>query len=172
MNSTNKKIFDEIKALFINTEFEKVAERKYAISIEKEKAGTLLEALKRKGFSHMSLITCIDRIAENKFEIVYTLFNWETGTILMVKTRIDREKPVMPTVMEIWPTARFYERDIHEFFGVEFEGNPDLKPLILENWKEIPPMRKDFDPEKYSKEHFPDRTYDVNFLLEGSETDE
>lgn len=172
MNSTNEIVFDEIKAIFNNIEFKRIAERKYVVSIEREKTVTFLETLKRKGFSHMSLITCIDRIAEGKFEIVYTLFNWETGTVLMVRTRVDREKPIIPTVMEIWPTARFYERDIHEFFGVKFEGNPDLKPLILENWKEVPPMRKDFDPEKYSKEHFPDRVYDVDFLLEGSEADE
>lgn len=120
----------------------------------------------------MSLITCIDWIAEKEFEIVYTLFNWETGTTLMVKTRVDRDNPILPTVMEIWPTAKYYERDIHEFFGVKFEGNPDLRPLILEKWEEIPPMRKDFDSLKYSKEHFPERAYNVDFLLEGSESDE
>jgi len=73
--------------------------------------------------------------------------------------------------MGLWPTARFYERDIHEFFGVKFDGNDDMKPLILENWKDIPPMRKDFDPHKFSKENFPDRTYDVDFIPEGSEKD-
>lgn len=89
----------------------------------------------------------------------------------MVSTRINRENPAAPTVMELWPTARSYERDIHEFFGVKFEGNNDQKPLILENWQDIPPMRKDFDPQKFSKEHFPDRTYDVDFIPEGSEQD-
>ncbi|OAA28420.1 NADH dehydrogenase [Kosmotoga arenicorallina S304] len=172
MNSMNKKIFNEIKAIFKNIEFTDIDERKYSVIIPKEKAVSFLETLKRKGFSHMSLITCIDWIAEKEFEIVYTLFNWETGTTLMVKTRVDRDNPILPTVMEIWPTAKYYERDIHEFFGVKFEGNPDLRPLILEKWEEIPPMRKDFDSAKYSKEHFPDRAYDVDFLLEGSESNE
>ncbi|MCK5399847.1 NADH-quinone oxidoreductase subunit C, partial [bacterium] len=47
-----------------------------------------------------------------------------------------------------------YEQEIHEFFGIEFAGNPDLSPLFLHNWKEIPPMRKDFDTEEYSKRAF------------------
>ncbi|AKI96671.1 NADH-quinone oxidoreductase subunit C [Kosmotoga pacifica] len=172
MSSTNEVIFNEVSSLFEKVSFEKISDRKYAVSIEKRQVVSFLETLKRKGFSHMSLITCIDWIEEKEFEIVYTLFNWNTGTTLMVKTRTSREKPVVPTIMEIWPTAKFYERDIHEFFGVKFEGNPDLKPLILESWEEIPPMRKDFDPEKYSKEHFPDRAYEVDFLVKGSENDE
>ena len=53
-----------------------------------------------------------------------------------------------------------------------FDGNPDLKPLILENWKEMPPMRKDFDPQKYSNEHFPDRSYETEFLVEGGDENE
>ena len=55
---------------------------------------------------------------------------------------------------------------------VVFDGNPDLKPLILENWKEMPPMRKDFDPQKYSNEHFPDRSYETEFLVEGGDENE
>jgi NADH-quinone oxidoreductase subunit C len=172
MSFTNENAFREVKTAFNDIEFEKISERKYAVNIEKEKAVAFLETLKRKSFSHMSLITCIDRIAEGEFEIVYTLFSWESGIVLLVKTRVDREESVIPTVMEIWPTARFYERDIHEFFGVKFEGNPDLRPLILENWKEMPPMRKDFDSEKYSNEHFPSRDYSVDFLSERSEPDE
>jgi NADH-quinone oxidoreductase subunit C len=132
----------------------------------------VLELLKRKGFSHLSLITGVDRIKDGVFEVFYTLFRWETGETLLVKSSVSRDKPVITSVMHLWPTARFYERDVHEFFGIVFDGNPDLKPLILENWKEMPPMRKDFDPQKYSNEHFPDRSYETEFLVEGGDENE
>jgi len=149
-----------------------VTARESIVSVEASRLNAVLELLKRRGFSHLSLITGVDRIKDGIFEVFYTLFRWETGETLLVKSSISRDEPVISTVMHLWPTARFYERDVHEFFGIVFDGNPDLKPLILENWKEMPPMRKDFDPQKYSNEHFPDRHYEAEFLAEGGDENE
>jgi NADH-quinone oxidoreductase subunit C len=149
-----------------------VTARESIVSVEASMLNAVLELLKRKGFSHLSLITGVDRIKDGVFEVFYTLFRWETGETLLVKSSVSRDRPVITSVMHLWPTARFYERDVHEFFGIVFDGNPDLKPLILENWKEMPPMRKDFDPQKYSNEHFPDRSYETEFLVEGGDENE
>ncbi|ACR80731.1 NADH-quinone oxidoreductase subunit C [Kosmotoga olearia] len=170
MNSMNE-LIKEVENLFGTIKLNQIAERKYTVDTDLKDLISILELFKLKGWNHLSLISCVDWIDDNQFELIYTLFNWENGITLMVSTKISRETPVAPTVMGLWPTARFYERDIHEFFGVKFDGNDDMKPLILENWKDIPPMRKDFDPHKFSKENFPDRTYDVDFIPEGSEKD-
>ena len=53
---------------------------------------------------------------------------------------------------------------MHEFFGVEFEGNPDSnKQLFLENWDDMPPLRKDFDSIKYSDSKYKMREYKTDF---------
>lgn len=172
MNFMNEAFVKEIEKTLGELTLSRISERRYYIDIDIPRLLSLLETLKMKGFSHLSIITGVDWIEAGEFEIAYTLFYWEVGITIIVKTRVSRETPILPTVMELWPTARFYERDVFEFFGVEFDGNPDLRPLILENWKELPPLRKDFDPEKFSKENFPDRQYDVDFLVEGSEGNE
>jgi NADH-quinone oxidoreductase subunit C len=50
--------------------------------------------------------------------------------------------------------AQTYEREIHEMYGVFFEGNARLTPLFLEHWRGPPPMRRDFDTRKYVEETF------------------
>jgi NADH-quinone oxidoreductase subunit C/D len=67
----------------------------------------------------------------------------------MVSLRVvaegDREHPVIPTVSDVWEVAQVYEREIHDFFGIHFHGNPDLRRLFLRgDWNGFP-LRKDYD---------------------------
>ena len=57
----------------------------------------------------------------------------------------------------IWPHANTFEREIREMFGVKFDGLVGEQDLILEDWNEIPPMRKDFDTMEYSMKTYFDR---------------
>ena len=114
----------------------------------------LLYYLKEKGFIHLSSISCVDWIKKNQFELVYHLWSYEERVHLMVKTRISRENPEMETMTPVFPVAETYEREIHEMFGVNFPGNPNLKPLFLEDWDGPPPMRKDFDTRAYVREKY------------------
>jgi NADH-quinone oxidoreductase subunit C len=119
----------------------------------------VLNYLKSHGYTHLALISCVDWINNNQFEIVYNIFSYEDRINISIQTRIDREKAKYVTAKELWPVARFYERDIHDFFGVEFEGNDDMEELFLENWHNIPPMRKDFDTRKFVNEQYEWRNY-------------
>lgn len=171
MNSTNsislEEIFSLLGQLFEGVSIEKVDPRQYKLITPPEKTIPVLEFLKEKGYSHLSILTCIDWIAEKKFELLYILFNWGTGVTLLVSTYVNRDNPIFYTVKHIWPTAEYYERDVHEFFGVKFEGNENCeKPLILELWNDLPPLRKDFDPLEYSKKHYPDRDYKKDAIHE------
>lgn len=103
-------------------EVEEIDEREAKISVAPDRVISVLETLKSLGYSHLSLMTCVDWIEDSQFELVYILFSWRDGGKFIVSTRIDRNNPVFVTVKEIWPVARFYEREIHEFFGVEFLG--------------------------------------------------
>lgn len=111
---------------------------------------TVLSACRRLGFAHLSNIACLDWIGENEFEIMYNLWSYIHKVHLTCKVRTDRTKPEVNTVLALWPQAQVYEQEIHEFFGVAFTGNPDLSPLFLHNWRDIPPLRKNFDSEEYS----------------------
>lgn len=175
MNSMNdasvgqdvEKVFGELKSMFGGCETVQIDTRQYKLIVPSDKMLGMLTYLKSIEYSHLSIITCVDWIDEKKFELVYILFNWSNGVTFLVSTFIDRDRPIFYTVKDMWPTAEYYERDVHEFFGVEFEGNENCKkPLMLELWDDLPPLRKDFDPLQYSKEHFPDRTYEKDPIHE------
>ena len=74
--------------------------------------------------------------------------------------------------MPIFPGCKYYEREAHEFFGIKFPGNPDYeKQLILEEWDDLPPMRKDFDPRAYSDRKFSKMEYSNDYVnLDGKES--
>ena len=118
-----------------------------------------LSFLKSHSYQHLSTISCVDWLEEGEFELVYHLFSYDDYINISLKTRIRREPGVFQTAKEIWPVAEFYERDIHEFFGVEFKGNDNLEEMILENWQHLPPMRKDFDTREFVNQKYEWRDY-------------
>ena len=65
---------------------------------------------------------------------------------IVVKAKLDRDKPAIETVSHIWRTAEFHEREVYEMFGVDFLNHPDLRLLILpDGWEGKNPMLKNFE---------------------------
>ena len=163
MNSMNN-LKDLLKKHYQIEGFEEPIDKQLAFDIKSGQVLDVLAYLKSIGFGQLSLLTCIDWIEKNQFQLVYILFNWDTGIHLQVRSFLDRNKPHFKTVEHIYPGVKYYERDVHEFFGVEFEGNEDsYKHLFLELWEADCPMKKDFDPEKFSDERYGNREYKTNF---------
>ncbi len=151
---------------------EVVNKNQVSFIVEKEDVHSLLSFLKTNGWIQLSYLSAIDWIEDNKFEMVYIVFNWDKPVYIQVRTMLDREKPSINTIMPIYPGCKYYERETHEFFGIKFPGNPDHeKQLILEEWDDMPPLRKDFDPRAYSDKKFAKREYSEDFVnLNGQKT--
>jgi NADH-quinone oxidoreductase subunit C len=81
------------------------------------------------------------------FELLYHLIG-PHRIIVTLAIDLPRTQPDMLTVSDILPPAGIYERQIHDLFGITFEGHPDLKKIILnEDWPENEhPLRKDWKP--------------------------
>ncbi len=89
-------------------------------------------------------LTCVD--FKTHLTMVYHLTSSKDRTInIVIKANVDRTKPVIETVSDIWRTAEFHEREVFEMFGVEFANHPDLRRLILEEDFKGFPLRKDFE---------------------------
>ncbi|MBU1220864.1 NADH-quinone oxidoreductase subunit C [Myxococcota bacterium] len=129
---------------------EKKHPQQLEIKTDRHYVMNLLSWLKTESYVHLAFISCIDWIEENQFELVYHVYSYEEKNHILVKTRLDRDRPWMHSIIDVWGHAQPYEQEIHEMFGVYFPGNPDLSGLFLHNWKDLPPMRKDFNPKDYS----------------------
>jgi len=151
---------------------EVVNKNQVSFIVEKDQVHSLLTFLKTNGWIQLSYLSAIDWIEQNKLELVYIVFNWEKPVYIQVRTILDREHPKMASILPIFPGCKYYERETHEFFGIKFPGNPDYeKQLILEEWDDIPPLLKDFDPRAYSDKKFAKREYTEDFVnLNGQES--
>lgn len=94
-------------------------------------------------FDYLFCVTAVDW--RTHFTIVYHLTSTVHRHILVIKVKLDHDRPVIPTVAEIWRTAEFHEREAFDLFGVEFTGHPDLRRLFMtDEWKGWP-LRKDYE---------------------------
>jgi len=151
---------------------EVVNKNQVSFIVEKDTVHSLLTFLRTAGWIQLSYLSAIDWIKDNQLELLYIVFNWEKPVYIQVRTMLDRENPEMASVLPIYPGCKYYERETHEFFGIKFPGNPDHeKQLILEEWDDMPPLLKDFDPRAYSDRKFAKREYSQDFInLNGQES--
>lgn len=90
-------------------------------------------------------ITGVDWIKENQLEVVYDFSRYDFDTCrVVVRTRVDRDNPEVPTITGIYAGANWHERETHEFFGIKFAGHPHLIPLLLPEDADFHPLLKDF----------------------------
>ncbi len=97
-------------------------------------------------FDRLVTISTLDN--GETFELLYHLIG-PHRIIISLSINLPRDQPVTPTVSDLLPSAGIYERQIHDLFGIFFEGHPDLKKLMLnEDWPENEhPLRKDWKPD-------------------------
>ncbi len=100
---------------------------------------------------------CVDITAvhypkrDAQFDIVYVLYSFHNNERIRVKTQI-KDGEHLRTVVGIWETANWLEREVYDMFGVTFDGHPDLKRILLpEGWKGYP-LRKDYPILQQDKE--------------------
>jgi NADH-quinone oxidoreductase subunit C len=96
------------------------------------------------GCGLLSNITAVDYLKDDVFELVYHFSDLGGGPPLVVKTRVPRGAPRVPSLTPLWPGADFQEREAYDLYGVEFVGHPHLRRIYM--WDEFEgfPMRRDF----------------------------
>jgi len=97
------------------------------------------------GFDYLVDISSLDHLGEEpRFEVVYELYSYRQAIHLRVKCPVPEETGTVSTVSDLWPTADWHEREVYDMMGIEFEGHPDLRRILM--WEGYPyfPLRKDF----------------------------
>ena len=104
------------------------------------------ERLKAEGFDFLRSLTGMDW-GEEGLGAVYHIESTATGENIVLRTVTpDRERPVLPSVCDVWRAAELNEREVFDYFGVRFLNHPDMRRLYLrDDWVGYP-LRKDYDP--------------------------
>ncbi len=103
-------------------------------------------------FDFLSDLCGVDRHpASPRFQVVYHLFSLRHGHRLRVKVPLGGEDPVIDSVVPVWETADWHERECFDLFGIRFRNHPDLRRILLPEDFEGHPLRKDFPLEGTAK---------------------
>ncbi len=118
-------------------------------------------------FKFLSDICGVDHLGQSpRFETVYHLYSIPTNNQLRVKCRFDEETPP-PSVVPIWKTANWHEREAYDMYGIKFIGHPDLRRIYMWEGFDGYPMRKDYPLRGYADDYNP---FGEEQKLEGGET--
>ncbi|RKX85589.1 MAG: NADH-quinone oxidoreductase subunit C [Spirochaetes bacterium] len=161
-------VIEDIKSIFKNAEYKIKSERRVEVKLSSDEIIDFAYKMQKDwDFPHLSAISCVDWIDDNEFELVYHFWSYNRKVIVSAKVRIPREdEPHYTSISHLWQPAKFFERDIHEMFGIVFDGNDDMEKFILTEWKGEPPMRKDFITREYALNHFHFKDYHPDWLKE------
>lgn len=98
-------------------------------------------------FVHLSGVWGVDYQGmglEPRFAVVYYLYSPSSRRRMGIKVPVEESDPTVPSVVEIFPTANWHERETFDMFGIRFEGHPDLRRILMPEDTTFYPLRKDF----------------------------
>ncbi len=120
--------------------------------ITKESLESVAKHLKEKlGFKFLVDVTAVDYlgIKSPRFEVVYLLHrfgdDYDDNIRLRLKVGLPEDEPRVKSLTGVWSGANWLERETQDMFGIEFEGHPDPRRILMPEDYEYYPLRKDFD---------------------------
>ena len=125
------------------------AEFRGEVSVKVADAERIVEvcafAKKELGFDYLVDVSSIDNYGEDpRWTVVYHLYGIASKQYIRLSVSVTEEKSELPTVITVWRTSDWHEREIYDMMGIRFRGHPDLRRILM--WEGYPyfPLRKDF----------------------------
>jgi NADH-quinone oxidoreductase subunit C len=120
------------------------------LTVARESIAAACKALQSAGYNFLEDVTAVDWYpSEPRFQIVYHILSHSLKERVRLVVRLASDDAAIDSIVAIWPSANFYEREIFDLFGVHFGGHPNLRRIMMpEDW-EGHPLRKDYPVEGY-----------------------
>jgi NADH:ubiquinone oxidoreductase subunit D/NADH:ubiquinone oxidoreductase subunit C len=114
--------------------------------VEKDKLVEVATAIRDEfGFDLLTAVTGVDYLPENKMEVVYHAYKTTGGPGLVFRVQVPRVDPIeVPSLIDVYPSADFQEREAWDLLGIKFTGHPDLRRILMWEGYEGHPLRKDW----------------------------
>jgi NADH-quinone oxidoreductase subunit C len=101
------------------------------------------------GFDLFLDVTGVDWIGQSpRFEVVYHFYSTTHKVRVRLKTRVDEADPSVDSLLPLFGSAAFMERECHDMYGISFRGNDDLRPILLYEGFVGHPLRKDYPKQR------------------------
>jgi NADH-quinone oxidoreductase subunit C len=100
---------------------------------------------KQLGYDYLVDVSSLDNYGDDpRWTVVYELRSLQNANEIRLKTDVSEEKSELPSVIGVWRTVNWHEREIYDMMGIRFRGHPDLRRILM--WEGYPyfPLRKDF----------------------------
>jgi NADH-quinone oxidoreductase subunit C len=132
------------------------------VSLKQEKIVEVIQYLcdhPDTGFRFLTTLCGIHYPEQNAIAVMYQLHNMITNQRIRLKIFLPADNPVTPTITSIFSGANWMERETYDFFGVVFQGHPNLKRILNVEEMIMFPMRKEFPLEDQVREDKSDRMF-------------
>lgn len=134
------------------------------VSTDRDQVLALLEFLKTDETLQFHFLTTLCAVhypdqPGAELEIMYQLHNWMANVRMRVKVRLSVEDPGIPSATALWPTANWMERQEYDFFGIQFQGHPNLVRILNVDDLDVFPMRKEYKLEDGTRTDKDDRFF-------------
>lgn len=104
------------------------------------------------GYDYLSSVTAVDFFPADLIEVVYHVYKTTGGPALVFKAQTNRTKSSVPSLVSIYPGAEFQEREAWDLMGVQFDGHPDLRRILMWEGFAGHPLRKDWKEPYFEEE--------------------
>jgi NADH-quinone oxidoreductase subunit C len=120
------------------------------LTIPREEIQGAALTLQQAGYNFLEDITAVDWLpATPRFQISYHILSHRFKEYIRLRVMVDEGSLSLDTLVPLWPSANYYEREIFDLFGVRFDGHPNLRRIMMpEEWSGHP-LRKDYPVEGY-----------------------
>jgi NADH-quinone oxidoreductase subunit C len=136
-----------LKDLATDAKFDR---NEFTITVLSESIVAACKAVQAAGYNFFEDCTAVDWYpSEPRFQMTYHIVSHALKQRIRLVARLEGSVPSIPTIVEVWPAANFYEREVFDLFGIDFPRHPNLKRIMMPDDWNGNPLRKDYPVEGY-----------------------
>jgi NADH-quinone oxidoreductase subunit C len=120
------------------------------LKIAHEHIRAIAALVQKAGYNFLEDVTCVDYYpGEPRFQVIYHIVSHSLKARVRLAAPIESIDLEIDSIVPVWPSADFYEREVFDLFGIRFGGHPNLRRIMMPDEWEGHPLRKDYPVEGY-----------------------